>query len=91
MKHIIEKNENQFYEIDFSIKYFEKLSKKDQEKVYKILRILSSLGNDKILEETDKNYRFFTDNDESSVLEIINDVVIKDQDLAKKGKKLSVT
>ncbi len=84
MKQNIEKNKKQFYEIDFSVKYFEKLSQQDQEKIYKILRIISSLGNDEIDEESDKDYRFFTDHEKNSLLEIINEVVFKDKGLVKK-------
>ncbi len=83
MQQTISKNKNKFYEIDFSVKYYEKLSKKDQEKIYKILRIISSLGNDEISEEKDKDYRFFTDHDKSTILEMIADVVKKAESLKK--------
>jgi hypothetical protein len=42
MKQLIQKNTNKWYEVDFNVKYFEKLSKKDEEKIYKILRKISS-------------------------------------------------
>ncbi len=84
MKYQIEKNDSKWYELDFSIKYFEKLSEKDQEKIYKILRILSSLGKDEIEEETDKDYRFFTENENNSLSEIIKEVAIKTEKPHKK-------
>jgi hypothetical protein len=34
------------FEVEFAVKYFYKLSKKDREKIYKILRIMDSLGSD---------------------------------------------
>ncbi len=90
MKQLIQKNTNKWYEVNFHVKYFEKLSKKDEEKIYKILRIISSLGNDEIEEETDKDYRFFTDHDESTLPDILNEVLSKGKG-PKKEKKLSVT
>jgi len=53
------------------------------------LRIISSLGNDEIEEEKDEDYRFFTDNEESTLSEILNEVVSKGKG-SKKEKKGSV-
>lgn len=56
------------YEVDFSVRYFQKLSKKDEEKIYRIVRIINSLGDDEQEEISDKDYRFQTDNDEGDNL-----------------------
>lgn len=90
MKQFIQKNTNKWYEVEFSVKYFEKLSKKDEEKIYKILRIISSLGNDRIEEETDRDYRFFTDHEKNTLSEILNEVVFKGKG-PQKEKKHSIT
>ncbi|MFA5623395.1 MAG: hypothetical protein WC981_04155, partial [Candidatus Dojkabacteria bacterium] len=49
------------FEVEFAVKYFYKLTKKDREKIYKILRIMDSLGSDEIDETTDKDYRYQSD------------------------------
>lgn len=90
MKQLIQKNTNKWYEVDFNVKYFEKLSKKDEEKIYKILRIISSLGNDEIEEESDKDYRFFTDHEKSTLSEILKEIVFKGKG-PKKEKEISIT
>lgn len=56
------------FEVDFNVKHFYKLSKKDEEKIYKIVRIIDSLGSDEADETTDQDYRFQTDNDDGKDL-----------------------
>lgn len=90
MKQLIQKNTNKWYEVNFNVKYFEKLSKKDEEKIYKILRIISSLGNDQIEEESDKDYRFYTDHEGSNLSEILKEIVSKGKG-PKREKKISIT
>jgi hypothetical protein len=73
MKYIIEKNVknkniNKKYKVDFSVKAFNKLSEKDEEKIYRIVRIIDSLGEDNVEETSDKDYKFQTD-DNDRVLE----------------------
>ncbi len=51
------------YEIEFSVEYFDQLSEKDKDKIYKIIRIIDSLGDDEIEETSDEDYRFQTDDD----------------------------
>lgn len=51
------------YKVEFTITYFNKFSKKDKEKAYRIERIIDSLGEDNIDETSDKDYRFQTDDD----------------------------
>ncbi|MDD4382251.1 MAG: hypothetical protein PHE21_02820 [Candidatus Dojkabacteria bacterium] len=67
MKYIIEKHINnnisRKYKVDFLVKAFNKLSRKDEEKIYRIVRIIDSLGEDSVGETTDKDYKFQTDND----------------------------
>lgn len=73
MKYIIEKNIknkniNKKYKVDFSVKVFTELSEKDKEKIYRIVRIIDSLGEDNVEETSDKDYKFQTD-DNDRVLE----------------------
>ncbi len=91
MKTFIKKNENRCYEVSFSVEYFEKLSKKDEEKIYKILKIISSLGNDDIDEEKDSDYRFFTEGENKKISEILNDGVVFKGKGPKKEKRLSTS
>jgi len=57
------------YEVDISVKAFVKPSKEDKEKLYKVLRVIDTLGEDMIKERSDKDYRFRTDQDTGDVLE----------------------
>jgi len=50
------------YKVDFTV-YSNDISKKDEEKIYRIERIIDSLGEDNIDETSDKDYRFQTDDD----------------------------
>ena len=52
------------FEVEFNVKHFYKLSKKDEEKIYRIVRIIDSLGSDEVDETSDKDYRFQTDQDD---------------------------
>jgi patatin-like phospholipase/acyl hydrolase len=63
------------YEVDFTVKYTKELTKKDKEKIYKIVRIIDSLGNDNNEETSDEEYRFQTDNDNGE--NILDGVVVK--------------
>ncbi|MGI6423340.1 MAG: hypothetical protein ACOX0X_01810 [Candidatus Dojkabacteria bacterium] len=63
------------FEVNFLVRYFKELSKKDEEKIYRVVRIIDSLGNDDIEETSDKDYRFQTDNDEGENL--LDGVVVK--------------
>jgi len=56
--------EKKRFEVDFSVKHFFPLTKKDEEKIYKIVRIIDSLGQEEVEETSEKDYRFQTDNDE---------------------------
>jgi len=51
------------YKVEYTITYFNKFSKKDKEKAYRIERIIDTLGEDNIDETSDKDYRFRTDDD----------------------------
>lgn len=62
------------YEVDFTVKYTKELTKKDKEKIYKIVRIIDSLGNDNTEETSDEEYRFQTDNDNGE--NILDGVVV---------------
>lgn len=63
------------YEVEITIKSTDKVTKKDKEKVYKIIRIIDSFGQDSIDETTDRDYRFQTDQDKETLDEIIEGVV----------------
>ena len=65
------------FEVEFDVKYFYKLSKKDREKIYKILRIMDSLGSDEIDETTDKDYRYQSDQEDDDEKTLL-DGIIKD-------------
>lgn len=80
MKFLVERNDKEQgiykkYELEFSISTFQELTEKDKEKIYRIIRIIDSLGNDEINETTDKEYRFQSDDDEGTHL---LDGVVKD-------------
>ncbi len=51
------------FEVDFSVKYYFPLTKKDEEKIYRVVRIIDSLGQDEVEETSDKDYRFQHDED----------------------------
>lgn len=91
MKTFIKKDENKYYKVTFSVEYFEKLSKKDEEKIYKILKIISSLGNDTMSEEKDSDYRFFTETENKKISDILKDGVVFKGKGPKKEKKLSTS
>ncbi len=65
------------YKVDFTV-YSNNISKKDEEKIYRIERIVDSLGEDNIDETSDKDYRFQTDDDNGEHL--LEGVVKKDTD-----------
>jgi len=67
------------YNIDFLVKHSEELTTGDKEKIYRILRILTVLGDDSVLEEEDKDYRFRTDQDDATLDELIDGYVEKDK------------
>ena len=50
------------YKVDFTV-HSHGISKKDEEKIYRIERIIDSLGEDNIDETSDMDYRFRTDDD----------------------------
>jgi hypothetical protein len=64
------------YKVEFTLTYFNKFSKKDKEKAYRIERIIDSLGEDNIDETSDKDYRFQTDDDNGE--HILDGVVNKE-------------
>lgn len=72
MKYILNKQKDNYsysqYEVDFSVKFFEKLTDKDKEKIYKIIRIIDTFGDNKKEEISDKTYRFQTDQEGKDVL-----------------------
>ncbi len=61
------------YEIEFFVKATQEASDKDREKIYKIIRIIDSLGDDTVDETSDKDYRFQTDQDEG--IDLLNGVL----------------
>lgn len=63
------------YKVDFTV-YSNDISKKDEEKIYRIERIIDTLGEDNIDETSDKDYRFQTDDDNGE--HILEGVVKKD-------------
>lgn len=68
------------YKVDFTV-FSNDLSKKDEEKIYRIVRIIDSLGDDKEDEVSDKDYRFRTDDDDGKYL--LDGVVKKDKEETK--------
>lgn len=63
------------YEVEITIRGTEKISQKDKEKIYKIVRIIDSFGQDNIDETSDKDYRFHTDQDKEALDELIEGIV----------------
>lgn len=66
------------YEVDFTVRYFQELSEKDKEKIYTIVRIVDSLGNDEKEETSDEDYRFQTDDDKGEHL--LDGVIVKEEE-----------
>lgn len=52
------------YLVEFSVKAYQELTVMDKEKIYRIQRIIDSLGNDDVEEETKELYRFTKDDDD---------------------------
>lgn len=63
------------YEIELSIATSKNISGKDKEKIYRVIRIIHSLGQDSIDETSDKEYRFQTDQDYVSIDDIVKEVL----------------